>query len=168
MLLLIIYVLFSFLLEGFMSNIFASSLTDVSYFTTIYTVISFVVIYPYFYNKKKYYILLIIFGILFDALYTSTFIVNVFIFLGIGFVIYLFNNILSDNIFMINIISIIAIITYHLLSFIILSIAGYANYSFLLLGRIIVHSIIMTIIYTSLSYLVIKTLFNRFDIKEIK
>ena len=168
MLLLIIYVLFSFLLEGFMSNIFASSLTDVSYFTTIYTVISFVVIYPYFYNKKKYYILLIIFGILFDALYTSTFIVNVFIFLGIGFVIYLFNNILSDNIFMINIISIIAIITYHLLSFIILSIAGYANYSFLLLGRIIVHSIIMTIIYTSLSYLAIKTLFNRFDIKEIK
>lgn len=168
MLLLIIYVLFSFLLEGFMSNIFASSLTDVSYFTTIYTVISFVVIYPYFYNKKKYYILLIIFGILFDALYTSTFIVNVFIFLGIGFVIYLFNNILSDNIFMINIISIIAIITYHLLSFIILSIAGYANYSFLLLGRIIVHSIIMTIIYTSLSYLIIKTLFNRFDIKEIK
>ena len=168
MLLLIIYVLFSFLLEGFMSNIFASSLTDVSYFTTIYTVISFVVIYPYFYNKKKYYILLIIFGILFDALYTSTFIVHVFIFLGIGFVIYLLNNILSDNIFMINIISIIAIITYHLLSFIILSIAGYANYSFLLLGRIIVHSIIMTIIYTSLSYLVIKTLFNRFDIKEIK
>lgn len=168
MLLLIIYVLFSFLLEGFMSNIFASSLTDVSYFTTIYTVISFVVIYPYFYNKKKYYILLIIFGILFDALYTSTFIVNVFIFLEIGFVIYLLNNILSDNIFMINIISIIAIITYHLLSFIILSIAGYANYSFLLLGRIIVHSIIMTIIYTSLSYLVIKTLFNRFDIKEIK
>ena len=168
MLLLIIYVLFSFLLEGFMSNIFASSLTDVSYFTTIYTVISFVVIYPYFYNKKKYYILLIIFGILFDALYTSTFIVNVFIFLGIGFVICLLNNILSDNIFMINIISIIAIITYHLLSFIILSIAGYANYSFLLLGRIIVHSIIMTIIYTSLSYLVIKTLFNRFDIKEIK
>lgn len=168
MLLLIIYVLFSFLLEGFMSNIFASSLTDVSYFTTIYTVISFVVIYPYFYNKKKYYILLIIFGILFDALYTSTFIVNVFIFLGIDFVIYLLNNILSDNIFMINIISIIAIITYHLLSFIILSIAGYANYSFLLLGRIIVHSIIMTIIYTSLSYLAIKTLFNRFDIKEIK
>lgn len=168
MLFLIIYVLFSFLLEGFMSNIFASSLTDVSYFTTIYTVISFVVIYPYFYNKKKYYILLIIFGILFDALYTSTFIVNVFIFLGIGFVIYLLNNILSDNIFMINIISIIAIITYHLLSFIILSIAGYANYSFLLLGRIIVHSIIMTIIYTSLSYLIIKTLFNRFDIKEIK
>ena len=158
MLLLIIYVLFSFLLEGFMSNIFASSLTDVSYFTTIYTVISFVVIYPYFYNKKKYYILLIIFGILFDALYTSTFIVNVFIFLGIGFVIYLLNNIIS----------IIAIITYHLLSFIILSIAGYANYSFLLLGRIIVHSIIMTIIYTSLSYLAIKTLFNRFDIKEIK
>lgn len=150
-----------------MSNIFASALTDVSYFTTIYTVISFVVIYPYFYNKKKYYILLIIFGILFDAYILLLLCLMSYIFRD-WFVIYLLNNILSDNIFMINIISIIAIITYHLLSFIILSIAGYANYSFLLLGRIIVHSIIMTIIYTSLSYLIIKTLFNRFDIKEIK
>ena len=41
MLLLFIYVLFSFLIEGFMSNIFASTLTDISYFTTIYTIISF-------------------------------------------------------------------------------------------------------------------------------
>ena len=168
MILLIIYVLFSFIIEGFMSNIFTSTLTNISYFTTIYTIISFVIIYPYFYNKKKYYILLVILGILFDMLYTSTFIVNVFIFLGIGFVIYLLNNILSDNIFMINIISIIAIITYHLLSFIILSIAGYANYSFLLLGRIIVHSIIMTVIYTSISYLIIKGLYYKFGIKHIK
>ena len=95
MILLIIYVLFSFIIEGFMSNIFTSTLTNISYFTTIYTIISFVIIYPYFYNKKKYYILLVILGILFDMLYTSTFIVNVFIFLVIGFVIYLLNNIPS-------------------------------------------------------------------------
>lgn len=168
MLLLFIYVLFSFLIEGFMSNIFASTLTDISYFTTIYTIISFAVIYPYFYNKKKYFILLFIFGVFFDSLYTSTFMVNICVFLIVGFVIYVLNNILSDNIFTINIISMISIILYHVLSFVILSITNYANYSFFLLFNIIIHSIFMTIIYTSISYFIVKFLFDKFDLKEIK
>lgn len=168
MLLLFIYVLFSFFIEGFMSNVFVSTLTDISYFTTIYTIISLVVVYPYFYNKKKYSILVFIFGFLFDVLYTSTFLVNICIFLVIGFVIYIFNNILSDNIFTINIISIISIILYHILSFVILSITNYANYSFLLLFNIIIHSIFMTIIYTSISYFMVRVLFDRFDLKEVK
>lgn len=168
MLLLFIYVMFSFLIEGFMSNIFVSTLTYISYFTTVYTIISLVIVYPYFYNKKKYYILLVIFGLLFDSLYTSTFIVNICIFLVIGFVIHILNNVLSENVFTANIISIVSIICYHVLSFVILSIVGYADYSFLLLGRIIVHSMLMTIIYTSISYFVIRFLFNRFDLKEVK
>lgn len=168
MLLLFIYVMFSFLIEGFMSNIFVSTLTYISYFTTVYTIISLVIVYPYFYNKKKYYIFLVIFGLLFDSLYTSTFIVNICIFLVIGFVIHILNNVLSENVFTANIISIVSIICYHVLSFVILSIVGYADYSFLLLGRIIVHSMLMTIIYTSISYFVIRFLFNRFDLKEVK
>ncbi len=168
MLLLFIYVLFSFFIEGFMSNIFASTLTDISYFTTIYTIISIAVVYSYFYNKKKYFILVFIFGFLFDVLYTSTFLVNICIFLVIGFVIYVLNNILSDNVFIINIISMISIILYHILSFVILSITNYANYSFLLLFNIIIHSIVMTIIYTSISYFIVRFLFDRFDLKEVK
>ena len=57
MVLLIIYVLFSFIIEAFMSNFFVSTFSDMSYFTTLYTVISLVIIYPYFYNHKKYYVL---------------------------------------------------------------------------------------------------------------
>lgn len=168
MVLLFIYVMFSFLIEGFMSNIFVSTLNYVSYFTTIYTIISLVIVYPYFYNKKKYYIFLVIFGLLFDSLYTSTFIVNMCIFLVIGFVIYMLNNALSENVFTVNIISVISIICYHVLSFVILSITGYADYSFMLLGNIIIHSILMTIIYTSISYLVIRFLFGKLELKEVK
>ena len=69
----IIYLVLSFILDNFMSNIFPSTLTNISYFTTIYIIISFVIIYPYFNNEKKYYILLIIFGLLFDILYTGIF-----------------------------------------------------------------------------------------------
>ena len=164
----IIYLVISFLLEGIMSNMFPSTLSSISYFTTIYMIIAFTIIYPYFDNDKKYFILIFVFGILFDILYTSTFMVNTFIFIIIGIVIKILYNILSDNVFVTNIISYVGIIIYHLLSFIILIITGYGDYSIILLFNIIIHSIIMTIIYTSISYFIIKFLYKKFDVKYIK
>ena len=164
----IIYLVVSFLLEGIMSNIFPSTLSNISYFTTIYIIISFAIIYPYFDNDKKFFILIFIFGILFDILYTSTIFVNTFIFIIIGIVIKILYNVLPENVFMTNIISYIGIIIYHILSFIILMITGYMDYSIILLFNIIIHSRFMTIIYTSISYFVIKFIYNKFDIKYIK
>lgn len=164
----IIYLIISFLLENFMSIIFPSTLSSISFFTTIYTVIGLVILYPYFSNHKKYYLLVIIFGILFDILYTSTFILNLIIFLIVSFVIKILYDILSENVFMTNLISVVAIILYHLLSFVILSIFGSINYDFMLLINIILHSILMTIIYTSISYFVIKFIYSRLNIKQIK
>ena len=164
----IIYLVVSFLLEGIMSNIFPSTLSNISYFTTIYIIISFAIIYPYFDNDKKFFILIFIFGILFDILYTSTIFVNTIIFIIIGIDIKILYNVLPENVFMTNIISYIGIIIYHILSFIILMITGYMDYSIILLFNIIIHSIFMTIIYTSISYFVIKFIYNKFDIKYIK
>lgn len=164
----ILYLVISFLLEGIMSNIFPSTLSNISYFTTIYTIISFVNIYPYFDNDKKYYLLILIFGILFDVLYTSTFFINIFIFIIIGIIIKLLYNLFPENIFMTNIISYICIIIYHILSFIILVIVGYNDYNIMLLFNIIIHSIFMTIIYTSISYFIVKFMYNKFGIKYIK
>ena len=164
----IIYLVISFLLEGIMSNIFPSTLSNISYFTTIYVIIAFGIIYPYFDNDKKYFILIFIFGVLFDILYTSTIFVNTFIFIVIGIVIKILYNILSDNVFMTNIISYIGIIVYHVLSFVILMFTGYGDYSIIILFNIIIHRIFMTIIYTSISYFVMKFIYNKFDIKYIK
>ena len=164
----IIYLIISFILDNFMSNIFPSTLNNISYFTTIYIIISFVIIYPYFNNEKKYYILIIIFGILFDILYTGTFIFNLVLFIVIGIVIKLLNNIFPFNVFTTNIISIIVVSTYHILSFIILSLVGNIGYDFMLLINIIVHSILMTIIYTSISYFVMKFIYGKFNVKQIK
>lgn len=164
----ILYLVISFLLEGIMSNIFPSTLSNISYFTTLYTIISFVIIYPYFDNDKKYYLLILIFGILFDVLYTSTFFINIFIFIIIGIIIKLLYNLFPENIFMTNIISYICIIIYHILSFIILVIVGYNDYDIMLLFNIIIHSIFMTIIYTSINYFIVKFMYNKFGIKYIK
>lgn len=164
----IIYLIFSFLLDNFMSNIFSSTLSNISYFTTIYIVISFVILYSYFSNERKYYLLLIIFGLLFDILYTGTFVFNMTLFFVIGIVIKMLNNVFPENIFTINLISVIVISLYHLLSFIILSLVSGTHYEFILLINIITHSIISTVIYTSVSYFVMKFIFEKFNVKQIK
>ncbi len=164
----IIYIIISFILENIMSNIFITTLNNVSPFTTIYTIIALVVIYPYFASDKKYFLLVIIFGFLFDTIYTSTILLNLTIFLVISLLIKTLNNIISDNIIMTNIISLISVATYHILTFIILNIVTSKSYSIILLGKILTHSIIMTIIYTSISYIIIKYLYSRLSIKQIK
>ena len=141
----IIYIIISFILENIMSNIFITTLNNVSPFTTIYTIIALVVIYPYFASDKKYFLLVIIFGFLFDTIYTSTILLNLTIFLVISLLIKTLNNIISDNIIMTNIISLISVATYHILTFIILNIVTSKSYSIILLGKILTHSIIMTI-----------------------
>lgn len=164
----IIYLVLSFILDNFMSNIFPSTLSMVSFFTTIYIIISFVIIYPYFSNEKKYYILLIVFGILFDILYTSTFVINMVLFFVLGIVIKILNNVFPNNIITTNLISVIVISFYHIISFIILVLFGNIDYEITLLFNIIIRSVIMTIIYTSISYYVMKFIYNRFNVKHIK
>ena len=129
----IIYLIISFLFESVMSNIFPATFGNVSCFITIYTIIDFVIIYPYF-----------------------------------AIVIKVLNNLISDNIFMTNVMSIVCIIVYHLLSFIILNLTTSGVYGISLLLEIITHSIIMTVIYCSISYFVIKFIYNKLEIKQIK
>lgn len=164
----LIYLIFSFVLDNFMSNIFSNTLSNVSYFTTIYILISFVILYSYFVSERKFYLVLIIFGLLFDILYTGTFIFNMILFFVIGIFIKMLNNVFPENIFTINLISIIVISLYHLLSFIVLSLVSSIDYDFILLVNIITRSIIATVIYTSVSYFVIKFVFEKFNVKQIK
>ena len=125
----IIFLIISFFLESFMSIYFPSTLINPSILSCLYTLITLIIIYPYFYNEKKYYILLIIFGLLIDITYTNTFVFNTILFIMLSIIIKLLNVILPNNIFTINLKSLIIVILYHLLSFIILNIINYNSYS---------------------------------------
>lgn len=161
----ILYLIISLFLEVIMSIFFPSTLNNVSLFTTIYTIIGFVIIYPYFSNMKKYFLLIIIFGSLFGILYGSGFVFSLFLFLLVAIVIRLLYNIFPENIFMTNLISYISIFIYHLLSFIFLNLFSSISYSFMTLVNILFGSIIMTIIYTSISYFIMRFIFNKRVIK---
>ncbi len=165
MLISIIYLVISLFLEVIMSNFFSSTLSDASLFTTIYTIIGLVIIYPHFSNLKKYFLLTIFFGSLFGILYGCGFVFGLIIFLLIGLMIRFLYNVFPENVFMTNLISYISIFLYHLLSFVFLSVFSSISYSFMTLINILLGSIIMTIVYTSISYYIFLVIFNKKIIK---
>jgi len=168
MITMLIYVIISFFLDGLLSNFFSASIINPSYLRTIYSVVSLVVIFNYFENKNKYLTILTILGILFDIVYTNTFLLHIVIF----FIIFIFLNItdyyLPNNLFTINLISLVSITIYHTMSYLILLLVHYNNYPISLLLLILSRSIIMTIIYTTISYLIIKKIYRKKYNKQIK
>ena len=164
----IIYTIISFLMDGLTSNCFSTFITNPSYFRTIYSVVALVVMFNFCENKRKYLYILVSLGILFDIVYTNTFILNIVIFL----IIYLFLNImdyyLSNNLFTVNLKAVLAIGIYHTMSYLIFLLVHYQNYTINLLTMILVRSIIMTIIYTSFSYLIMKKIYHKKYDKRVK
>lgn len=168
MILIIIYTIISFLLDGLLSNYMSINIVEPSYFRTIYSLIALIIAYNYFDNDSKYLRILLVVAILFDIIYTNTFLLNIVIFTVIYLINKKINIIIPNNILTINLKTLLSIIIYHILSFLILILANYQNYSFKLLLLILSRSIIMTIIYTSISYLLIKRLYFKIYSKKIK
>ena len=152
----IIYVIFSFILDGFISNYQNFQVNNISYLNTIYTIISLILVYDYFNNKKKYLYLIIIIGFLFDITYTGTIFINILLFFIICLVSSYLDEIFPQNIIMINIKTLIGIFIYYSLSYLLFIIFNYNHYELNLLWNILLRSIIMTIIYTSISYYLLK------------
>lgn len=168
MLVAIIYIIISFFLDGLISNYTKINIIDPSYLRTIFSVISLVITFKYYDNDKKYLSILIPLGILFDIVYTNTFLLNTFIFFVIYLTLKQLDYTIPNNLLTINIKAIIAIFIYHILSYIILLITHYNPYSINLLFKILSRSIIMTIIYTTISYLIIKKIYNYLNIQKIR
>ena len=165
MIIAVTYVIISFFLDGLISNLVPFNLVDPSYLKTIYSIISLVIIYNYFDNHKKYLSILIVLGIFFDIVYTNTFILNIVVFFIIYIILSYLDYIIPTNIITINIKSIACISSYNILTYIILLLSNYNNYSIKLLGLILIRSIIMTIIYTTISYLLMNKIYDNKRIK---
>lgn len=164
----IIYTVISFLLDGLISNYISIDIANPSYLRTIYSVIALVIIYNYFENDRKYLRLLLSIGFLFDIVYTNTLLLNIFSF----FIIYIINRELNtyipNNVLTINIKALIAITIYHLITYLLLLLSHYDIYPLKLLPLILCRSIIMTVIYATISYLVINKLYYLNYYKKIK
>lgn len=152
----IIIVLISLLLDGFLTNILPYTVENLSLLTPSLTLISLLLIYP-FYRKKemKYTILILITGVIYDLLYTNLLFFNAILFyIVIRIMQYIYKN-YEINYFTIIINTIIAITTYEVLQVIIISI--YNLYSITLYSLVykIKSSLLLNIIYAELIHFII-------------
>ena len=81
MILAIVITIFSCLLQGIISNYLGYTFDNISAFSTLYILIALLIVRPYFENEKKFLIILILFGLIVDIVYTSTPIFNTVIFI---------------------------------------------------------------------------------------
>ena len=75
----VIYIIISFFLDGIISNYIGFELVNISCLKTIYSLVALIISYNYFDNHKKYIYMSIVLGMLFDIVYTNTFMLNVIV-----------------------------------------------------------------------------------------
>lgn len=81
----VIILVVSFLLDGILSNFLPYMVGDLSLFTPMFTIVSLVIIYPFFTKKLKYYfITCFLVGLVYDFMYTNLLFYNAVLFLAVG------------------------------------------------------------------------------------
>ena len=142
----------SFILDSLISNFLPLN----SLFAPLFTVVSLIIIYPYFTNhnhKGNYLLTCFITGVFYDLIYTNT-IIHGFLFLVIGFIIMKLNLILSNNYVNVAIMAIIIIIIYRIIAYGLLLITDNLSFNILVLLKSIYSSLIANIIYVVLAFII--------------
>lgn len=147
-----IIVAISFFLEGMLSKYIVM---NSPFFEPLFTLISFIIIYPYFHNHEgKYFSCLCITGLLYDIVYTNTIFFHGIIFLVIAWSIKKINSVISNNSINVAIISLIIIIFYRIVTYLILCLINYINFNIKDLLYSIASSLILNMIYSIILYLI--------------
>lgn len=153
----------SFLLDSIISNLINTN----SMLLPLCTIVSLIIIYPYF-NKNdiSYLKWIAIIGLLYDIAYTDTFLLNCFLFTILALMVKGLNFFLSNNLLNTLIMTAILIISYRILTYIILLIIGYLDWNGMLLLKSIYSSLILNLIYATLIFLITDLISRRHKIRK--
>lgn len=157
----------SFLLDAFISSYIPISITNNNILVPMFTLVSIVVVFPYFNNEnQKYLIVCLIFGLLYDITFTNTFGLNSTLFGIVGFVIIFLNNGLSNSLISLLIKLVINIVIYNLLLYLILIMLDYMDYGFLSLLFKILKSLLLNCVYLVVLYFTTNKIAKKLHIKK--
>ena len=153
----------SLLLDGILTNYLPFLVNDLSLFTPLLTLVSILIIFP-FYRKQeeKYFITIFILGIIYDLFYTNLLFFNGVLFLVVGFIISRVQKKIPLNYLNILIEMIMMIILYESLTGFFLFIFNMVPITIPKVFYKITHSVILNIIYGELIYFILKLLPKKF------
>lgn len=147
-----LYIFISLILEGITSLITNTNGPLVPAFTVIAIIVS----YSYMKDEKiKYVIVSSLTGLLYDLIYTQTLFLNTIVFTLIALLIIVFFKYIASNFVSVIINTILVIIFYRLIVFVILSITNNISFNMILLLKSILRTIIINYIYLFISYKII-------------
>lgn len=158
-------VIISFFLDHIISNIV--SINGIC--LPLCTIVSLIIIYPYF-NKKdfSYYKWAMCIGLFYDIVYTDTLLLNTCLFFVLAFLIKTINFFLSNNTINTVIMTIISIICYRVLTYLILWMINYISYDFMLLLKSIYSSLILNIVYAITIFLITNFFSRKYKIRKLE
>lgn len=140
----IVISMLSFLLDGLLSRYLSPN----SLFLPLFTIVSLVLIYPYYKgNDYRYLKYSAIIGLLYDIAYANTIFYHFFLFIILGFIVIFFFYFLSNTWYINLLISITVIISYRLIDYIFLVLFKNIHFSFTTLLKSIYQSLLLNIIY---------------------
>ncbi|MCI9585118.1 MAG: rod shape-determining protein MreD [Bacilli bacterium] len=159
----ILVLIISFILDSIISNLVSIN----GLFLPLFTVMSLIIVYPYFNNKRnKFYLSCFITGIFYDLIYTNTIVIHGFLFLLLGFIITRMNLLLANNFINVVIMGIILIVVYRSLTYGLILITANASFDLFNLFRSIYSSLIMNIFFVSIAYIIIDKISYKFKIHK--
>lgn len=158
-----VVIIFSFLLDG----IFSMFVGIDSYFNSVFSLMSLIIVYPYF-NKKNnsYFKLCFLVGLFYDLVYTDTIVFNAFIFLLLGLIIVKLNEILGNNPVNNSLMAIIIIIVFRLVTYFFLILTENIAISKSLLFESIYTSLVSNIIYIILIFIITDKISKKLKIRK--
>lgn len=159
-----VVLIISFLLDGFISTIIGSN----SLFFPLFTLLALIIICPFFKKKETHKFLFIaaFTGMLYDIVYTNTFMLNIGMFLLSAILIKFIFQIYASNIVSNILISILLIILYRSITYFAFVISGYLAFSFTELLRGVYSSLMINILYIAVSYLLTILISKKFNIQR--
>lgn len=154
-----IILVLSFIFDGVLSNFIPYQENNLSLFTPLLTIVSFIVIFPFFRKKEShYFIILFVVGLLYDLFYTNLLFFNSVMFLIVGLIINKISKSISKNFINIIIETIIVIVCYESLTALILFIYTVVPITINEVIYKITHSLLLNIIYVLIVEMIIKLL----------
>jgi len=146
-------IIFISMVSFFLDGILFKYINPNSLFLPLLTIVSLIIIYPYFNNNNfRYFKYIAILGLLYDIAYMNTIFYNFFIFVILGFINAFIKYLLSDRLYINVLITIILIIIYRFINFIFINITSDGLSAFYLV-KSIYSSLILNIIYCICIYL---------------
>lgn len=159
----LVIVIFSLLLDGLLTNFLPYMVQNLSFFTPMLTLVSLILIYPFFKKQlRKYFIICFVSGIVYDLLYTNLLFFNGLLFLAIGIFTMLFYRYFEVRYFTLVLAIVVMIFLYECLTVSIIFLFQLVPVSFGRLFYKISHSLLLNIIYGELLYGIIQLLPNKY------